>query len=37
MGVRVRHAPNWSDKSAHNQPTHTPKPRPGLVRHTPQK
>jgi len=37
MGVRVRHVPNWSDKSAHNHPAHTPQPRPGLVRHTPQK
>ena len=26
MGVRVRHAPNWSDKSAHNQPALTPQP-----------
>ena len=35
--VHAQHAPNLSDKSAHNQPTRTPQPRPGLVRHTPQK
>ena len=32
IGVRVRHAPNWSDKSARNQPQPALKPRPGFVR-----
>lgn len=31
MGVRVRHAPNWSDKSGRNQPKRALKPRHDLV------
>jgi len=32
MGVRVRDAPNWSDKSLQNQPQPALKPRHGLGR-----